>query len=383
MVTSGHSQAASALDDELLVKLHAVHTDGCLARTNDATVVGLWSLDGAAVAAELLHLAVTPPRVREVNPVLSATGTPLIFEAFKGMLFVAMAHNLTLESYVSDLANLEKIHTHMHALTLHYLFMYKKHQTGSRRERLAPELRSMKGGGARAAAKVQSAIGKQRKGSANMNKPQQLLLCKQVRESALTFCTAALYVCGPVNIRRRLHLQRKRHDEVARNVAACAVAARRSTYKSSTTGRARGGPRTTTACKRLMGATQQPAQLGDKKVAKRRSNVWKDVTVWKEATAAEREKKAAAKVAKAGQATGQKRQHAARHGTGKQEMRAVRKAASSADPKRKAPSPSAANERRSKAPRLAAVKAVQAVAAAGENESEDEGGDEGWEGLGA
>ena len=349
MVTSGHSQAASALDDELLVKLHAVHTDGCLARTNDATVVGLWSLDGAAVAAELLHLAVTPPRVREVNPVLSATGTPLIFEAFKGMLFVAMAHNLTLESYVSDLANLEKIHTHMHALTLHYLFMYKKHQTGSRRERLAqllaPELRSMKGGGARAAAKVQSAIGKQRKGSANMNKPQQLLLCKQVRESALTFCTAALYVCGPVNIRRRLHLQRKRHDEVARNVAACAVAARRSTYKSSTTGRARGGPRTTTACKRLMGATQQPAQLGDKKVAKRRSNVWKDVTVWKEATAAEREKKAAAKVAKAGQATGQKRQHAARHGTGKQEMRAVRKAASSADPKRKAPSPSAANER--------------------------------------
>ena len=242
------SVPANAVDEELLVKLRAAHADGSLART-----MRVWGLNGDAITSELLLLASMPARVTEVNPELCATDTPLIFNAFKGMLFVVMTHNLTLESYVSDLANLEKIHTHTHAITLHYMFMYKKHQTESRLLRLAPEpeLRSVKGGGSRAAAQMQSAIGKRRKGSANHSKPQQLHLCMQVRASAATYCTAALYVRGRMNIRRRLHEQRRQHDVVARNVAACSVAHRRATCKASSSGRARVA-RTAIACKRLI-----------------------------------------------------------------------------------------------------------------------------------
>ena len=118
---------ANAVDEELLAKLRAAHADGSLAST-----MRVWGLNGAAVTSELLLLASMPARVTEVNPELCATGTPLIFNAFKGMLFVVMTHNLTLESYVSDLANLEKIHTNTHAITLHHMFMYKKQQTTSR-----------------------------------------------------------------------------------------------------------------------------------------------------------------------------------------------------------------------------------------------------------
>ena len=269
----------NAVDEELLAKLRAAHADGSLAST-----MRVWGLNGAAVTSELLLLASMPARVTEVNPELCATGTPLIFNAFKGMLFVVMTHNLTLESYVSDLANLEKIHTNTHAITLHHMFMYKKQQTTSRLERLAPELRSSKGGGARAAALLQSAIGKRRKGSANRSKAQQLRLCMQVRTSAATYCTAALYVRGQMNIRRRLVALRKQHDVVAHNVAACSVAARRATYNL---GRRANLVRTAIACKRFLGATQQPAQVGDRKAPKKRGNWLKDPTVEREAKAAE------------------------------------------------------------------------------------------------
>eukprot|EP00966_Prymnesium_polylepis_P166245 3842988-Prymnesium_polylepis.1 len=62
------------------------------------------------------------------------------------MLFVGFAHNLLLESYVSRLAQLEKIHPGMHALTVDKIFMYRARQARGRALRLDTSLRTLRGG---------------------------------------------------------------------------------------------------------------------------------------------------------------------------------------------------------------------------------------------
>ncbi len=94
------------------------------------------------------------------------------------MLFVRLAHNLLLESYVSRLATIEKTHRNTHALTLDQLFMYKARQAEARAERLDASLRSPSGGGLRAKAKMKA--DKRLCGSANRSRKQKLFLCKQV-----------------------------------------------------------------------------------------------------------------------------------------------------------------------------------------------------------
>ena len=245
-VRLGQRQAtppANDVDHELIVKLKAVNADGSLAQLFTA-----WELNTPGVKAELLLLACTASGERrtEVNPLLSAAHTPLIFETFKGLLFVGFAHNLLLESYVSRLANLEKVHKGMHALTLHYTFMYKARQAEARGSRL--KLRSSKRGGLRKAAKAKAAAGKQADGSANESKAKLLYLSKQVDESAGEYTNAELYKRGSAGVKRRLKAERQRHDIVKRNVAASSVANRRATCITAPSGRGRKRERTAIGC---------------------------------------------------------------------------------------------------------------------------------------
>jgi hypothetical protein len=194
----GHGDALKALRGEaqpaapgdaigrlLHRKLRAFHANGSLSRE-----LVRWGLCAAAVVQELLLLATAAPRKTEIDPVLNSTETPLLFTKFISMLFVGFAHNLLLESYVSRLAQLEKIHPGMHPLTLHKLFMYRALGARERALRLDPSMRSTRGGGCRALAVAKALACKPLKGSASRSKSQMALLCEQVEMRASKYAAA-------------------------------------------------------------------------------------------------------------------------------------------------------------------------------------------------
>ena len=143
-----------------------------------------WGLDESGALRELALLATAAPRDTSVNPVLSAQLTPRVHIKMR-RLFVGFAHGLLIESMVSRLATVERIHKRSHSLVLYHLFMHKCRQAPIRKVRLAAAMRSSTDGGLRKAAREEAAKGKPLKGSANSSKAQKLLLLKQTEAAAL------------------------------------------------------------------------------------------------------------------------------------------------------------------------------------------------------
>ena len=356
---------ANDVDRELLVKLRAAHTDGSLAAELKA-----WRLDTAAVKTELLALAATSSigRKTEVDPLLSEEGTPLLFDAFKGLLFVRLAHNLLLESYVSRLATLEKTHRNTHALTLDDLFMYKARQADARAERLDASLRSASGGGLRPGA--QARLTQRLSGSANSSKAQLLHLCSQVKAAASRYVTAALHKRKEGGLWQRLRATRDMHEQHRRNLAASHVGERLASCRFTPTGRRRKPPPTAIACIRLLGPKPAPGTI----VKKGKGNFYKNPAHLKVGRAA----MAAHSKELAGAAKKHARKVARMHGTGGQERRAADAAA-----KRQLPQPLRPGKRPRREAATAAAAAAAATAAEESEEEEDgEGGlvsDEDWD----
>ena len=95
----------------------------------------------AALQWELILLAVTPPRDTEEEPIFSTEKTPLLYEKFIGLLFVGFAHNLLVESYVSRVSTISKVHQGVEPMTLAATFMYKTSLEGEKSARRSKELR--------------------------------------------------------------------------------------------------------------------------------------------------------------------------------------------------------------------------------------------------
>ena len=99
----------------------------------------------AALQGELILLAVTPPQDTsqdtEEEPLFSRDKTPLLYEKFIGLLFVGFAHNLLVESYVSRVSTISKVHKGVEPMTLAATFMYKTSLEGDKTARRSKELR--------------------------------------------------------------------------------------------------------------------------------------------------------------------------------------------------------------------------------------------------
>ena len=349
--------------DRRLMALLKQHTDsGVLGRTLDA-----WKLTGLAVINELKLLLSLPPRSTEVDPVLSPELTPTLYRQFQGMLFVGLAHNLTLESFVSRLKNLQRIHTNLHPLTVDHMFMYNARQTAARAVRCMPEMRSSKDGGARAAAKRKAEQQKPLSGSANRSKRQQFQLCSQLQECCTSYDEKRLHRRGAAGISRSLRETRQEYDSVRTNLAASKNAALRATCRVTGTGRKRKAPLTAAACVALIGDQPEPGAA----VKKSRGIIYKDKRTIREGYKALSARARAQKAARQQQGRGAAR----RHGTGRQErVAACRAEQRSADAHQSLGS----NERAAKQPRAAAVAASKAAGALAreEDEESDEESDE-------
>ena len=90
---------------------------------------------------ELILLAATPPRDIENDPLFSRAITPRLYELFIGLLFVGFAHNLLVESYVSRVSTISKVHKGIEPLALAALFMYKTGLEDEKVARRSKELR--------------------------------------------------------------------------------------------------------------------------------------------------------------------------------------------------------------------------------------------------
>ena len=139
---------ADSVDLAARARLAECKADGSL-----KSEIASWGLDAPETIRELTLLATAPPGATETDPALTAERTPRLFECFIPMLFVGFAHNLYVESAVSKLANLEKIHPNLDALTLQEMFLYKAKQETSRAARLDACMRSQTGGGLRGKAR--------------------------------------------------------------------------------------------------------------------------------------------------------------------------------------------------------------------------------------
>ena len=179
------------------------------------------------------------PGDTEVNPVLGKAKTPLIYNAFKGLLFVRLAHNLLLESYVSRLATIEKRNPRTHALLLDHMFLYKARQTKARAARCTAALRTSSGGGLTPKSREKAAEARPLKGSPNGSKKQLLLLCVQVNEKANTYSTKEMHVRKAAGLWQRLRAVRESHDSLASNLAMCKVWHQQTTCYVTPTGRKR------------------------------------------------------------------------------------------------------------------------------------------------
>ena len=244
-------------------------------------VITAWELDSAAVVDELILLATDrrliarmherPSRLTEIDPLLCRARTPIIYDIFRGLLFVCFSHNLLLESYVSRMKRLERGHPGMHALTLDHLFKFKVAQERPREERKG--VRSMRGGGLRQSARELAANGYGSIGAPNGSKLKQHLLLEHIERAATRHTRAYLRGRGrdsPRNLVRAAHAAYAARKQLT---AQRVLASRRRTCTSTRTGRAR-AIWTASECRLLLGVAAMPLFNGAK-VKKMGKNVWK------------------------------------------------------------------------------------------------------------
>ena len=198
------AQPSDKVDELLRDHLRRAAADGSLKRE-----IEIFELDHHRILSELALLATAAPRDTEKDPVLSDSLTPRLHAKFIPMLFVGLAHNLLLESYVSRMKWAEKRHPNMHALTLDHLFMFRARRQREKDERRAASMRSTRGGGARKAARERAAEGRALVG-ASRNKQQQQLLCRQAEARAGKLAAAAKAIfkrgAGSISSQARSHL---------------------------------------------------------------------------------------------------------------------------------------------------------------------------------
>ena len=197
-------EPSEAIDRLALARLREHISDGSM-----RTEIDLWKLDAPEVVQELRLLATAPQGDTEKSPALSSAQTPHLYKIFIPMLFVGFAHNLYVESAVSKLANLEKIHPGTDSQLLNQLFLYTARQEAARAARLQPSLRSDCGGGLREKAKANSS--KPLSGSAAVNKNQQLMLCSQTETASKGYSTTQLLKRGEESIHQIIADQRGQH----------------------------------------------------------------------------------------------------------------------------------------------------------------------------
>jgi len=353
--TADPAATTDPVDAAILQRLEACKADGTL-----ADEVALWKLDSPETVAELVLLATAPPGSTEKAPVLCQARTPRLFERFIPMLFVGFAHNLYVESAVSKLANLEKTHPNLDALTLQEMLLYKARQEESKCARLDASLRSQVAGGLRKAA-VERAE-KPLSGSPNDSKLQQLKLCSQVETRSKEYQTAELLrrgddsVCTAV---RDAHCLRDLAESCCnvRKVGSMAASC-----KVTEKGNKRKAPLTTTACDNLTIDLAEPFA----KLHKLMGSRLKQKSVDK-ALKAEQKARKADRAVEATKAT--RKRPVQRSGKGE------RAAANRAQPR---PSRVQTQQTRAQPPRAAATTAREALAAesSGESEAEDDAGAE-------
>lgn len=230
-------------------RLCAAHKDGSLGRE-----LGMWGLRTDPLVRELLLLATADERQTDIDPLLNAKETPRLFQKCISMLFVGFAHNLLLESYVSRLAQLEKIHPGMHALTVDKIFMYRARQTRGRALRLDASVRAVRGGGLRRASVAAALKGSQLKGSACRSKAQQRMMCEQAEARGRRYAEACISKRGSGSIAAQLRCERDRHDAEAARVAHVKLESLRTSCTVTPTGRARKLPLTAIACRAALPA---------------------------------------------------------------------------------------------------------------------------------
>jgi hypothetical protein len=168
----------------------------------------LWELcDDAAVKEELLLLA-TEPGGDIAEPVFCVKRTPALFQRMASMLFVGFAHNLLIESDVSKLANIQKIHKGLGAEMTDHLFMLKVRLSESKAARLQHTLRSSSKGGLREIA--QENMMENKKLATTSSKAQHRLLGEQTEERGRTYKTEDIYRRGSAGLcqeKKRLRAQ--------------------------------------------------------------------------------------------------------------------------------------------------------------------------------
>ena len=192
-----------------------------------------------------------------------------------------LAHNLLLESYVSRLATIEKMHPGCHALLLDHLFMYKTRQAEARLARLQATMRSTTGGGLTLKAKSRADLGRPLR-TANGSKIQLGALCAQVELQAALYSVKELRKRKTDGLWQRLAKIRQDYDAVRTNLAACHVWHRRQTCYVTESGRKRKAPPTAIGCIGLIGEQPAPGSI----VKKGRGNFYKNATQIKAGRAA-------------------------------------------------------------------------------------------------
>ena len=170
--------AQDEVDRLMLKRLQAHAADGSL----DVQVERL-ELKKKAITDELRLLASAPPGETALNPVLSLDRTPCLYAKFIPFLFVGFAHNLRIESLVSVLGKLERAHPKAHSQIIDFMFIYRTNNEGERDARRAPDMRSTRGGGARAASKELAAEGRGLRDHSR-SKKQLNLLRRQAEQRA-------------------------------------------------------------------------------------------------------------------------------------------------------------------------------------------------------
>ena len=218
------------------------------------------------------RLRTRPSVLTESDPLLSRARTPVVWNVFRGMLFVGFSHNLLLESYVSRMKNLERKHPGMHAMTLDYLLKHKVGQERLRAERR--RVRARRGGGLRATALELERNGYGCCGTANDSKDKQWALIAQVERAATRHSQVYLRGRGRDSPTNQVKAARAAHDARKKLTAERVLASRRRTCARTRTGRER-AIWTASECRLLLGVTVQPGV----KVKKQGSNVWKDKAV--------------------------------------------------------------------------------------------------------
>jgi hypothetical protein len=247
-----------AVDCVLLEHVRARASDGTL-----LAVLKQWGLDESHALGELALLAAAAPQDTTNNPVLSAKLTPRVHMKMR-RLFVGFSHGLLIESMVSRLATVERVHKRSHALVLYHLFMHKCRQAPVRKKRLAAAMRSTSLGGLRKVARAEAAKGAPLKGSANTSKVQKLMLNEQTEAAAARLKHVQLLKRGPDGLRRRITAARRQHDEQRLGLAEMKIV----TLAISCLGPRRAKPKAASECARMVHGVLAP----NSKVKKTRQN---------------------------------------------------------------------------------------------------------------